>query len=86
MSEKVAIPAELREKLVSANGGPVPMCDDAGNVFAYSLTPAQLPWLAPPAPADPWTPEEIARIAERLKDDTRPKRTMAEVLKLVEGA
>ena len=86
MSEKVAIPPELRGKLVSANGGPVPMCDDAGHVFAYSFTPAQLARLAPPAPADMWTDEEIARAIERSKSDTRPKRTMAEVLKLVEGA
>lgn len=84
MSEKVAIPAELRGKLVSANGGPVPMCDDAGNVFAYSLTPAQLARLTP-NPDDPWTPEVIARAIERSENDTRPKRTMAEVLKLVEG-
>jgi hypothetical protein len=85
MSKKVTIPADLREELAGANGDPVVLCDDAGNVVGYAVTPGQLPWLAPPAPADPWTPEEIARAIERSKNDTRPKRTMAEVLKLVEG-
>jgi hypothetical protein len=33
-----------------------------------------------------WPPEAIARVKERLKDETRPKRTMAEVMRLVEGS
>lgn len=92
MGETVLIPAELREKLAGANGNPVPLCDEVGNVVGYFLSPARMAkaeeehravvaWLD-----GLWPPEEIARIKERLKDETRPKRTMAEALRLVEGS
>jgi hypothetical protein len=91
MAEKVTIPAELRQKLAGANGDAVPLCDDAGNVVGYYLSPELMArreeerkvvssWLD-----SLWTPEEIVRIVERSKYDSRPKRTMEEVLKLVEG-
>jgi hypothetical protein len=91
MAEKVTIPADLREKLAGANGDAVPLCDETGNVVGYYLSPelmsrreeerkAVAAWLD-----RLWTPDEIARIVERSKKDSRPKRTMEEVLKLVEG-
>ena len=38
MSNKVTIPAELREKFTGGNGSPVPLCDEGGNVIAYALS------------------------------------------------
>ncbi len=91
MSEKLTATPELREKLANANGDPIPLCDEAGNIVGYALTPARMAkaeqehaavvaWLD-----GLWPPEEIVRIKERLGDDTRRKHTMAEVLRLVEG-
>lgn len=42
MAEKVTIPAELREKLAGANGDAVPLCDEAGNVVGYYVSPARM--------------------------------------------
>jgi hypothetical protein len=92
MSEKVKASSELQAKLAAANGDRIPLCDDAGNVIGYALTPAQMArcdeahkammaWLD-----RVWPPEAIAKVKERLKDETRPKRTMSEVLRLVEGS
>lgn len=54
MNETVTVPAELRERLANAGGDPVPLCDDAGKVIGYALTPHQLSRLAvkPGAPID----------------------------------
>ena len=90
-SEKILATDALREKLAGANGDPIPLCGAAGNVVGFALTPARMvkaeqdhaavvAWLNEVFP-----PEEIARIVERSRNDTRPKRTTAEVLRLVEG-
>ena len=42
MSEKVIVPAEMQVKLAGANGNAVPLCDEAGNVIAYALSPARM--------------------------------------------
>jgi hypothetical protein len=39
MSDKVTVPAELRDKLAGANGYPIPLCDEAGAVVGYFLSP-----------------------------------------------
>lgn len=83
MSEKVTIPAALREKLTAANGDPIPLCDDAGNVVAYALTPAQFARLTP-KPEETWTDEEIARLEEELANDPRPDVPHEEVLRWFE--
>ena len=76
---------------LSANGDPVPVCNPAGEVVGYYVSPdyvaqsdhhrevvnAMLDRLFPP--------EEIARIVERSKNDPRPRRSMDEVLRMVEG-
>lgn len=91
MAEKVTIPAELREKLAGANGDAVPLCDEAGNVVGYYLSPELMArreeerkvvsaWLD-----SLWSPDEIARVKQRLQDTSRPKRSMEDVLKLAEG-
>ena len=86
MGERVTIPADVRAKLAAATD-PVELCDDAGNVVGYALTPAQMAALdaRPPLPTGPWTDAEIQQIAARSRADTRPRRTMAEVMRLVEG-
>jgi hypothetical protein len=87
MAEKVTIPAELREKLAGANGDAVPLCDDAGNVVGYYLTPAQLDKLDADrrARAALWTDEEIARLEAELANDSRPDMPHEEVMRWVEG-
>ena len=42
MAEMVTIPSELREKLAGANGNAVPLCDEAGNVVGYYLSPDRM--------------------------------------------
>ena len=71
MAEKVTIPAELRAKLAGANGNAVPLCDEAGNVVGYYLTPALLDKLDSQRRAlhELWTDEEIARLEEELAND-----------------
>ena len=83
----MTIPADVRARLAAATDR-VELCDEAGNVVAYALTPAQMAALdaRPPLPTVPWTDDEIRQIAERLRDPSRPKHTMAEVMRLVEGA
>ena len=79
------------KQLTTANGHPIPLRNPAGEVVGYYLSPEQMAkaeeehkavvaWLD-----GLWSPEELARIKQRLQDKTRPKRTMADVLQLVEG-
>lgn len=42
MSEKVTLPADVTAKLAAANGDPVPLCDEAGNVVGFYLSPDRL--------------------------------------------
>lgn len=88
MGEKVTVPAELRARLAAANGDAVPLCDDAGNVIGYYLSAAQVAareeYRAAARLGRPFSDEEITGIAERSRADTRPRRTMADVLRLVE--
>jgi hypothetical protein len=42
MSEKITADPALLEKLKAANGHPVKLCDEAGNVVALALTTEQL--------------------------------------------
>jgi hypothetical protein len=91
MAEKVTIPSELREKLAGANGDAVPLCDEAGDVVGYYLSPelmarreeerkAVVAWLD-----SLWSPDEIVRVKQGLQDTSRPRRSMEDVLKLIEG-
>jgi len=84
MSDKVTIPAELREKLAGANGHPIPLCDDSGNVVAYCLSPSGLATLqaerqAAYAWAGALATEEELDAAERAGG----ARTMDDVFKLL---
>ena len=83
MSEKIRASDELREKLAGANGDPIPLCDAAGTIIGYALTPGLLARLEP-KPADPWTDEEIARLEEERKNDPRPDVPHEEVLRWFE--
>ena len=87
MAEKVTIPAELREKLAGANGGAVPLCDEAGNVVGYYLTPEHLNKLGSKYRAlhEYWTDERIAQLEEERKNDPRPDVPHEEVMRWVEG-
>jgi len=91
MGEKVTVPAELRAKLATANGTRIPLCDESGNVIGYALTPTQMAKCDDEHKAvvesldSLWPADDIKRIIERSKNDQRPKRTMAEVMRLVEG-
>lgn len=42
MSEHVTAGAALQEKLAAANGHAVELCDEAGKVVGYALTPEQV--------------------------------------------
>ncbi|MBA4062903.1 MAG: hypothetical protein C0501_04190 [Isosphaera sp.] len=83
MSKKVTIPADLREELAGANGDPVVLCDEAGNVVGYAVTAARFARLTP-KPEDPWTDEEIARLEEERKNDPRPDVPHEDVLRWFE--
>jgi hypothetical protein len=85
MSEKVTIPAELSQKLANANGEPIQLCDAAGNLIGYCVSPDRLESIeaerkaaygAFPALAT----EEELDAAERADGS----HTMEEVLKLLE--
>ena len=41
MDKKVIADPILREKLAAANGHPVELCDEAGRLLGYALTPDQ---------------------------------------------
>lgn len=87
----VTLDEKTSSQLVAANGHPVALCSPCGEVIGYYISPSRL------AEAERehreiiaeldrvWTPAAIARIAERSKNDPRPKRTMEEVLRMVEG-
>jgi hypothetical protein len=83
MAEKVTIPAELRAKLAGANGNAVPLCDEAGNVVGYYLTPALLDQLDSKRRAlmELWTDEDIARLEEERKNDPRSDVPHEEVMR-----
>jgi hypothetical protein len=86
MAQKVTIPAELRAQLAGANGDAVPLCDEAGNVVGYYLTPAQLTKLSSRYPElhEYWTDERIAQLEEDRKNDPRPDVPHEEVLRWVQ--
>ncbi len=85
MSEKVTLPAELREKLAGANGHAVELCDDAGNVMGYYLSADRLAAFederrAAYARADALVSEEELSAAER----SGGSHSMEEVFRLLE--
>lgn len=85
---RVTLDEATAARLAGANGRPVPLCNPAGAVIGYYVSSAEMErqqtgWY--PGHPGLWTDAEIARITERLKDKSRPKRTTEEVLRLVEG-
>jgi hypothetical protein len=42
VSEQVVADSDLRAKLAAANGQGIKLCDEAGKVIGYALTPEQL--------------------------------------------
>ena len=79
MGEKVTADPVLREKLAAANGHPIELCDEAGRVLGYALTPEQHHRLLFDWVKAQHTDEEL----ERLYESAQPGRyTMDDVLGL----
>lgn len=80
MSDKITVPAELRDKLAGANGHPIPLCDETGTLVGYFLSPTGFAALqSERAPA-----HELASEAELDAAEARGgSRSMDEVLKLL---
>lgn len=87
----VTLDETTANRLTAANGNPVPLFNPAGELIGYYLSPARMgkavrDELAASGELDKlYPPEEVARIVERSKADTRPRRTMDEVIRLIEG-
>jgi hypothetical protein len=85
MAEKVTIPAELREKLAGANGDAVPLCDDAGNVVGYYLSPTRMEAIRAERVAQYEAGGKLVSEAELdAAERAGGRHSMAEVFKLLE--